>query len=130
MPDTTLIITISDHATPSVRQRKLKEFQNQNGVTLIRRLLGRKRRHKSKTKSTKHKTRKSLLVLSSFGGILPKVVALLEFKFFISVFNFGNSDMLKGKTSYNWETCQNSFYTGMVCILFNCYVHWIDDTFR
>ena len=46
MPDTTLIITISDHATPSVRQRKLKEFQNQNGVTLIRRLLGRKRRHK------------------------------------------------------------------------------------
>ena len=60
MPDTTLIITISDHATPSVRQRKLKESQNQNGVTLIRRLLGRKRRHKSKTKSTKHKTRKSL----------------------------------------------------------------------
>ena len=58
--DTTLIITISDHATPSVRQRKLKEFQNQNGVTLIRRLLGRKRRHKSNTKSTKHKTRKSL----------------------------------------------------------------------
>ena len=38
----------------------MKEFQNQNGVTLIRRLLGRKRRHKSKTKSTKHKTRKSL----------------------------------------------------------------------